>query len=109
MNLIFIIDDPKDLGLHLPVCKIRGWCGAPAPGDLDSLRFQIGHLPVLFRSEQRPDAEGAFPGLNIRGFVISFDLSYYLREIEHGELIVGAYVRDAEPAVQRLRVEEKAL
>jgi hypothetical protein len=104
----FRIDEPENLEISEHVCEIRGWCTMPPFGP-ERVRFEIGGIPAPFTQMRRPDAEAAYPGQRVRGFVLHVDLTYYMGAIRGSALHLKIIAGEGGEADVRFQVSRAAL
>lgn len=108
MPLQIFIDDPADLQIQRPLCRIRGWCAAASPQDLAGLEFRIAGNRVAHRLLRRPDVEETLPQMAAKGFILDLDLSYYLPGVHKREFNLEI-ITSKELVQLRFRVSRETL
>jgi hypothetical protein len=108
MPLQICVDDPFDREIKHPVCRIRGWCAARDPEDLDGLEFRIAGHRVPAGLVPRPDVEETHAGQSAKGFLLDLDLSHHLPGIHKREFVLEV-ITTYERVRLRFRVSREAL
>jgi hypothetical protein len=103
------IDDPADLEIRHPMAKIKGWCAADCPEDLEGWEFRIAGHAVRHRQMLRPDVEEARPGKSVIGFLMELDLSQHLPAVRKRQFVMQVIKADTEPIKLPFRVSGEAL
>lgn len=88
--ILLRIDDPVDLVLRRPVCRIRGWCAWADSAAIERFELRIGDARVPWQPQPRPDVNAGHPDLRVTGFIVDLDLSQYLYAIRSNELSLVA-------------------
>lgn len=91
-SVLLRIDNPADLVLRTPVCRIRGWCAWTGSAAIGRFELRIGDARVPWQPQTRPDVTAGHPDMRATGFIIDFDLSQYLYAIRSNELSLVAAV-----------------
>jgi hypothetical protein len=109
MPLMCHIDQPANREITHTRCEIHGWCSIASPEELQGIRFEIGGVPVLHHKVHRPDVEAVQFDRRVRGFVVHFDLSYYMHAILNDEIVLKLIVTGEQPLELRFKVLPPAL
>ena len=109
MPFTVFIDDPADLYLGHPVCRIKGWCSSDREEDLRGLDFRIGGSRVPHSSLPRPDVQGAWPDRAVAGFLVQLDLSFYIHIVRDREFILQVITARLAPVDLHFRVSTGAI
>lgn len=89
-SVLLRIDEPDDLVLRKPVCRIRGWFAGDDPAVIGKLELRIGDAHVPWQEQERPDVAAANTKLWETGFIFDLDVSQYLYAIQSDELVFTA-------------------
>jgi hypothetical protein len=103
------IDEPQDKCLKEPTGCIRGWFAARDTDLPETFHFEIGGTPVAHSAIKREDVEGAMPGHAIAGFLIPYDLSFYLPNIDEQGLAIRLILPEYSAKTLRFKIAESAL
>jgi hypothetical protein len=109
MALTVIIDDPPDLQLAHPVCRIKGWCSSDQAEDLRGLDFRIGGSRVPSSSFMRPDVQEACPDKASAGFFVHLDLSFYMHVVRDRGFTLQVITARLAPVDLHFRVSAGAI
>jgi hypothetical protein len=103
------IDEPESRVIGKASGVIRGWFAARDVEIEDKMEFRIGGITVPHRLVERVDVEAALPGYKIVGFLIPYDLSLFLPQIQDNRLMIELLLPDYDPYLLRLGIKESAL
>ncbi len=109
MDIKCQIDEPEDRCIRKPTCKLRGWLVAsPNPGsfEMSRLQFRIGQVVVPHVPTSRPDVEAAFPHQGCTGFLMRFDLTYYMQYVVNDNLVLSAVLPGRQPVQVDLTIDK---
>ena len=103
------LDRPADMRLDQPVGTIRGWFAASGEESVELLQFRIGGTPARHIVEDRRDVEEILPEHVVTGFLLPFDLSFYMPHIHDQRLTIAMNFIGHGPILLRFSIAEKAL
>jgi hypothetical protein len=103
------IDRPVDCVIVKPVDVIRGWFSTSGGETLEVLNFRLGGIVVPHVAEERWDVEEVLPEHVVKGFLIPFDLAFYIQYIEDKCLVLQLTLVGYDPIPLTFTIEESAL
>jgi hypothetical protein len=103
------IDEPENRLIEEDIGFILGWF-ATRDGEIpETFEFRIGGILVPHRVVDRADVESVLPDYTIVGFLIPYDLSFYLPQIQNNRLLIQLTLPGYNPHILRLGITENAL